>query len=198
MNELKKWILFGLAIVLSLVSCFYLQQRYTRLMNVGYEYQWPVTLERKVSWIPTDYLEVKFIGSHTLWTGAKPPELNQEIYVILTPRKDGILMVHSATPDKPQEDNVYIAANVVKYDNEIVEFSIPFNRVHVNVNQVNPKFYENYKGVLIATMKIKDGIGIITGVYSKGVFIESAEPESITEQEKQAQELLSLQKNFEK
>ena len=49
---------------------------------------------------------------------------------------------------------------------------------------MNPQFYKGYKGTLLATLKVKDGHGVVTGVYSKGVSIEIAKPGSIEEQER--------------
>ena len=36
---------------------------------------------------------------------------------------------------------------------------------------------------MLATLKIKDGYGVVTGVYSRGVFLEMATPESEAQQE---------------
>ena len=72
----KKWIVFGLTAIVVIVSQFFVQQRYTGLLQVGAEYQWPVTLSRSAGWIPSDYLTVTFLGTRTAWTGARPPVVN--------------------------------------------------------------------------------------------------------------------------
>ncbi len=53
----------------------------------------------------------------------------------------------------------------------------------LDLNKVNPDFYTTYKGTLLATLKIKDGHGIVTGVYSRGIPLELATPESEAQQE---------------
>ena len=60
----------------------------------------------------------------------------------------------------------------------------------VDLTKVDSKFYTNYKGTLIGTLKIKDGYGVMTGVYAKGVPLELAVPESVVDQEKDSRVLL--------
>lgn len=187
--NIKKWLLFAITVVAVIISQFYIQQRYTSLLQVGTEYQWPVKVSRSVGWVPSDYLEVQFLGSFAKWGGTVTPEVDQEVYVIVKPRSNGILEVVEATNQEP--DGVeFIRAIVKNYDHGIVEFGIPFNRVKVDVNKVNPKFYQQYRGTLIGTLKIKDGYGVVTGIYSKGVPLEIANPESVVDQEKDSNVLL--------
>lgn len=74
-------------------------------------------------------------------------------------------------------------ARLTKVEKTDVEFQILFNRVTLDLTKVDPQFYTTYKGTLLATLKIKDGYGVVTGVYSKGVSIETATPESVEQQE---------------
>ena len=55
---------------------------------------------------------------------------------------------------------------------------------------MDKKFYTNYRGTLIGTMKLHDGYGVVTGVYAKGVPLELATPESVVDQEKDSRVLL--------
>ena len=55
---------------------------------------------------------------------------------------------------------------------------------------MDKKFYTNYRGTLIGTMKLRDGYGVVTGVYAKGVPLELATPESVVDQEKDSRVLL--------
>ena len=105
----KKWIVFGLTAIVVIVSQFFVQQRYTGLLQVGAEYQWPVTLSRSAGWIPSDYLTVTFLGTRTAWTGARPPVVNQEIYVTVEPKPNGILRIVNASPDKPTSGDYILA-----------------------------------------------------------------------------------------
>ena len=186
----KKWIVFGLTAIVVIVSQFFVQQRYTGLLQVGAEYQWPVTLSRSAGWIPSDYLTVTFLGTRTAWTGARPPVVNQEIYVTVEPKPNGILRIVNASPDKPTSGD-YILARVTKFENNAVEFSVPFNRVQLDLSKVDPAFYTKYKGILLATVKLKDGHGVVTGVYSRGVSIDAAKPLSTAQQQKDS--LIPLQ-----
>ena len=52
----QKWIFFALAAIVALLSQFYIQQRYTTLLQGGAEYQWPVKVNRHIGWVPSDYL----------------------------------------------------------------------------------------------------------------------------------------------
>ncbi len=179
----KKWLVFALTAILVIVSQFFVQQRYTGLLQVGAEYQWPVTLSRSAGWIPSDYLTVNFLGARTAWVGARPPVVNQEIYVVVEPKPNGILRIVKASPDKPETGD-YILARVTKFENNAVEFAVPFNRVQLDLSKVDPAFYTKYKGILLASVKLKNGRGVVTGVYSRGVSIEAAKPLSTAEQEK--------------
>ncbi len=172
----KKWILFVIVVIGIVVSQVFLQQRYTTLLQSGKEYQWPVTLSASNQWIPADYLTVHFQGTRTMWTGEKIPAHNEYIYVSVSAQPNGLLMVQNASDVKPPEGE-YILARMTSFENGIVDFKIPFDRVPVNVNKVNPAFYKNYKGPLTATLKLKDGKAVVTGVYSKGVSIEMAQPD---------------------
>ena len=107
----------------------------------------------------------------------------------MTTKQTGVLQVVSATDETPQEAE-YIRANVKGFDHGIVEFTIPFNRVKVDLNKVDSKFYNNYRGTLIGTLKLRDGYGVVTGVYAKGVPLELATPESVVDQEKDSRVLL--------
>ena len=100
-----------------------------------------------------------------------------------------MLQVVSATDETPK-DQEYIRANVKRFDHGVVEFAIPFNRVKVDLSKVDKKFYTNYRGTLIGTMKLRDGYGVVTGVYAKGVPLELATPESVVDQEKDSRVLL--------
>lgn len=177
-----KWLLFLVVATITLVSPFFIQQRSTSLLQGGGEYQWPVTLSRTASWIPSDYLEVKFLGSRASWQGGRLPAINQEVYVWVSPKANGILEVKGVADTKPATGD-YILARVTKIDGAEVEFQLLFNRVTIDLNKVNPQFYTTYKGTLLATLKIKDGYGIVTGVYSRGVALEMATPESESQQE---------------
>lgn len=189
MKGIKKWIFFGLAVIAAVLSQFYIQQRYTTLLQGGAEYQWPVKVSRHLGWVPSDYLDVEFLGSYANWQGETIPEEGHEVYVLVTPKPTGILQVVGATDVKPTEQE-YIRARVKHFDHGVVEFAIPFNRVKVDLTKVDSKFYTNYKGTLIGTLKIKDGYGVMTGVYAKGVPLELAVPESVVDQEKDSRVLL--------
>lgn len=185
----NKWIVFIICAVAAVLSQFYIQQRYTSLYQVGVEYQWPVKVSRHIGWVPADYLEVDFLGNYAKWAGQHTPKVHEEVYVIVSPRPSGVLTVEGATDETPS-DKEYIRAKVVGFENGIVEFEIPFNRVKVDMKKVNPKFYTNYKGILLATLKIRDGYGVVTGVYSKGVPLEIAQPETTKEQEQDSTVLI--------
>lgn len=189
MIRYQKWIFFALAAIVAIVSQVYIQQRYTTLLQGGTEYQWPVKVNRHIGWVPSDYLEVEFLGSYANWEGSTTPEVGQEVYVVVSPKATGVLQVTSATDTKPTDDE-YIRVNVKKFDRGVVEFSIPFNRVKVDLNKVDSKFYTNYRGTLIGTLKLRDGYGVVTGVYAKGVPLELATPESVVDQEKDSRILL--------
>lgn len=177
-----KWLFFAVVAVVTLVSPFFIQQRSTTLLQGGGEYQWPVSLSRTASWIPSDYLEVKFLGSRAPWQGGHLPVVNQEVYVWVSAKANGLLEVKGVADTKPTSGD-YILARVTKLDGTDVEFQLLFNRVTLDLNKVNPQFYTTYKGTLLATLKIKDGYGIVTGVYSRGVSLEVATPESEAQQE---------------
>lgn len=185
----QKWIFFALAAIVALLSQFYIQQRYTTLLQGGAEYQWPVKVSRHIGWVPSDYLEIEFLGSYANWEGKETPEVGHEVYVVVTPKQSGVLQVVSATDETPK-DQEYIRANVKRFDHGVVEFSIPFNRVKVDLSKVDSKFYTNYRGTLIGTLKLRDGYGVVTGVYAKGVPLELATPESVVDQEKDSRVLL--------
>ena len=136
----QKWIFFALAAIVAFLSQIYIQQRYTTLLQGGTEYQWPVKVSRHIGWVPSDYLEVEFLGAYANWEGKQIPEVGREVYVIVTPKQTGVLQVVSATDETPQEAE-YIRANVKGFDHGIVEFTIPFNRVKVDLNKVDSKFY---------------------------------------------------------
>jgi hypothetical protein len=189
MIKYQKWIFFALAALVAILSQFYIQQRYTTLLQGGTEYQWPVKVNRHIGWVPSDYLEVEFLGSYANWEGSTMPEVGQEVYVVVSPKTTGVLQVTSATDTKPTDDE-YIRVNVKKFDHGVVEFSIPFNRVKVDLSKVDSKFYTNYRGTLIGTLKLRDGYGVVTGVYAKGVPLELATPESVVDQEKDSRILL--------
>lgn len=186
----KKWIAFFVVFVLAVIGEFFLQQRYTTLLSGGAEYQWPVRVSRQASWIPSDYLQVTFLGNRALWSGDIPPEVNQEVYVALSVDASGLLQVKNAGNNRPT-DGEYIIARVSKYENGLVEFSIPFDRVKVDMSKINPQFYSSqYKGILLATLKLRDGRGVVTGIYAKGVPLEIAKPESIDDADKKDMEAL--------
>lgn len=180
------WILFVIVFVATILSLVYVQQRNTSILQGGSDYQWPVTLERKSRWVASDYLTLNFLGSRTTWTGAKLPADEQIIFVNLGVQPNGIVYVKSATDSKPTE-GLYLRARVSKFYEGIVEFKIPYDRFRVDLKKVNPTFYSGkYKGILLATLKIKDGKAIVTGVYSKGIPLEIAVPstdEAIKEKE---------------
>lgn len=172
----KRWLIFLLVCIASFASIVVIQQRYTTMLEGGTEYQWAVRLERKTSWVPSDYLSVTFSGTRTTWIGNTPPVIGGVIYVSVGVQPNGMLYIKNASSQKP-DNSEYIMANTVAFSNGIIDFSVPFNRVRVNLKSVDPSFYKNYKGVLLATLKIKDGEGVVTGVYAKGVPIEIAKPE---------------------
>ena len=179
----KYWeiIVFVIIAIFAIFSQVFVQQRYTALLQGGTEYQWPVVLEKSSSWAPVDYLDVKFLGNAAPWVGTRLPNPGEAIYVTLDVKSTGMLAVKSASITKPSNGE-YILARAQRINNGIVEFTIPFNRVHVDMAKVNPVFYKQYKGVLIATLKLKNGQGVLTGVYSKGIPLEMATPESLEQQ----------------
>lgn len=141
-----------------------------------------VALSRSASWIPSDYLDVKFLGSQTTWQGEGVPVVDEEVYISVRPKANGILEVTGASDKKPA-DGEYILARLTKVEQGNVEFKLLIDRVVLDLTKVNKEFYTTYKGTLLATLKIKDGYGVVTGVYSRGVSIETATPESQEQQE---------------
>lgn len=181
MKRYYKWICLIILSVCVFVAPFLVQQRYTGILTGGQEYQLPVSLQRVDSWVPSDYLTVRFLGCQAPWTGETPPVIDSEMYVVVQPQQTGLLKIVRAQQAKPDQ-GLYILSKATAYANGLVEFTLPFDRVKVNINKVNPAFYQNYKGLLLATIKLKDGRGVITGVYSKGIPIESAVPETMEQQ----------------
>lgn len=177
-----KWIAFVIVGILTILSPFFIQQRSTSLRQGGGEYQWPVALSRSASWIPSDYLDVKFLGSQTTWQGEGVPVVDEEVYILVRPKANGILEVTGASDKKPAGGE-YILARLTKVEQGNVEFKLLIDRVVLDLTKVNKEFYTTYKGTLLATLKIKDGYGVVTGVYSRGVSIEMATPESQEQQE---------------
>ena len=177
-----KWIAFVIVGILTILSPFFIQQRSTSLRQGGGEYQWPVALSRTASWIPSDYLEVKFLGSQTIWNGESVPAVGEEVYITVRPKPNGILEVTGATDIKPAGGE-YILVRLTKVEQGNVEFKLLIDRVVLDLSKVNKEFYTTYKGTLLATLKIKDGYAVVTGVYSRGVSIETAAPESQEQQE---------------
>ncbi len=175
-KTMRKWLIFGVVAIFSFLAMVFLQQRYTTMLQGGDEYQWPVTLERSISWIPSDYLTVHFAGTRTTWTGSIEPLEGQLIYVSIGAQPNGILYIKNASNHKP-DDSAYMMANVTRFSDGIVDFTVPFDRVRLDLKEVDPAFYNNYKGVLLATLKISNGEGIVTGVYSNGVSIQLAKPD---------------------
>lgn len=183
MISYKKIIVFGIIILSTLISQVYVQQRYTHILQGGAEYQWPVMLCKSVEWVPTDYLDVHFLGNIAKWKSNTTPKIGDTVYVTLDVKQNGLVAVKEASYEKPNTD-VYIRARITRINQEIVEFEIPFHRVQLDLSKVNPQFYHSYKGVLLATIKISDGYGVVTGIYDKGVAIENANPDSLAEQSK--------------
>lgn len=182
-SKIIKWSVFIFIAVVAILSQVFVQQRYTTLLQGGAEYQWPVVLQKSSSWAPVDYVNVRFLGNTAPWVGQRLPQMGEPIYVDLAVKPTGMLAVENASFDKPTSGE-YVLARTKRVENGIVEFDIPFNRAHVDLAKVNPAFYTNYKGTLVATLKLKNGQGVITGIYSKGVPLEMAQPESIENQSK--------------
>ena len=181
----KYWRLgaFVFVVIIAILSQVFVQQRYTLLQAGGIEYQLPVALEKSASWTPVDYLDVKFLGNAAPIVGTRLPNPGEPVYISLDVKSTGMLAVKNASMDRPSTGE-YVIARAHRIHNGVVEFDIPFNRVKVDLSKVDKAFYNEYKGTLIATMKLKDGNGVITGIYSKGVPLEVAKPETLEEQAK--------------
>ncbi len=192
MNKRWKIILaFLLLVIATFGSIIFMQQRYTTILQGGGEYQWPVTLERQINWAPGDKLMVHFLGTQAVWSGEKAPVVGKPAYIILGAEPSGIVYVKTATDLKPK-DELYIIADVKAHIGDMIEFEIPYAQVAMNLDEINPAFYSGkYKGVLLATMKIKDGYAVITGVYTKGVSLEEAIPTENEEMTKGETQLLT-------
>ncbi len=175
----KRWkiiLAFLFLVIATFGSIIFMQQRYTTILQGGGEYQWPVTLERQINWAPGDKLMVHFLGTQAMWDGKRQPIVGKPIYVVLGVEPSGIVYIKNATDQKPKGE-LYIIANVKESVGGTVEFEIPYMQVAMNLDEINAAFYSGqYKGVLLATMKIKDGHAVITGVYTKGVSLEEAIP----------------------
>lgn len=190
----KRWksiLLFFVFVLATFGGLIYMQQRYTTMLQGGGEYQWPVTLERQINWVPGDNLVVHFLGTRTEWTGEKAAQIGKPIYILLGAEPSGILYVKNASDQKPA-DGLYLIGNVKNAIGNTVEFTIPYNQVPMNLEKINADFYSgHYKGILLATMKIKEGHAVITGVYKKGVPLEEALPEIGAVMRKGESELLT-------
>lgn len=176
-----KWGSFFLVAVMVLGGLFYLQLRYTHILQGGADYQWPVHIRREASWLPTDFFVVDFLNTRAQWQGESIPQLDSRIYVALGVEPSGVLFVKGANSEIPPSGD-YIEAQVLSYEDGIVSFTIPFNRVQMNVKNVDAQFYQNYEEPLIATLKLKDGKAIVTGIYVKGIPLDMANPEEIKKQ----------------
>lgn len=175
------WLYYLIVVILSVLSVVYMQQRYTTMLQGGAEYQWPVKVEYATNWVPDDSLTIKFLGNKTSWIGEKQPSIGKPIYVALGVQPNGVLYVKNASDRKPLEGE-YILATAEEYTDGLIEFSIPYNKVRVNLEKVNPIFYNGqYKGLLMATLKLRNGEAVVTGVYNQGISLELAEPSSDAE-----------------
>ncbi len=175
-----RWIIFVIVTILSVSLLIFLKNRHDQILYGGMEFQWPVRLKETVSWLPKDYLEVDFLNTQAKWIDSKEvetPRPNETVYISLGVEPSGLLFIKGASSSVPAE-GLYMRAKTVVYKDGIVYFSVPFNRVKIDVKKVNPAFYTNYQPELIATLKLREGRGVVTGIYAKGVALTAAEPET--------------------
>lgn len=178
-RTLIRWITFVVVAICSFLTLFFIQQRYTSVQESGRNVQWPVKVVRKYDWIPSDYLTVKFIGTKAHLDDQKNPKIGDKIYIKIGIQQNGLAFVKGASVKLPVRDR-YILGNVKSVKDQFVEFTIPDSRVRIDVDKVDPKFYDpTYKGILIGSLKTKDGKMVVDGVFSKGVSILNAKPETV-------------------
>ena len=187
MMRYRRQIIYVAVVIAVIVVQFFLQQRYTTLLQGGGEYQWFVKLERTAEWIPSDYLQVIFHGARAPWTGERPPQKGQVSFVLLAVQPSGLVRPTAVAPERPVKGD-YIEVRISKYEGGIASFDIPFNRVKIDIKKVDPAFYQSYRGTLTATMKLRDGKGVLTGIYSGGVPLATAVPEPEEKQIAQEEE----------
>lgn len=163
--------------VCAFLTLFNIQQNYKSVEEMGYVAQWPVKVVREHDWIPSDYLRVDFVAAKAKWDEAKLPKIGDNVYIKIGLQRNDIAYIKGASDKLPVRDK-YIMGQVKDIKDGQIEFALPTSRVRVDVDKVNPQFYSpEYKGILLASLKVKEGEFVVETVSSKGISIQTAQPE---------------------
>ena len=111
----------------------------------------------------------QILGSRGPWQGGRLPVYDQEVYVWVTAKPNGILEVTGVSDKKPTTGD-YIFARVTRVDNTDVEFKLLFNRVTLDLNKVNPDFTRPIKELYWLRLKSKTAT-VSLRAYIRAVYL---------------------------
>ena len=183
-----KWIVFAAVCVVQLAVLGFFGWRWYNITVDGIPYQWQCVPRLEISWFGTDYIRVVFPEDTTQWLDETPPNVDETVYVHISRDEKGVMKIEGASASKPLIGGDYMEAQVISYDAGTVPFQVPFDRYRIAPDKADGIYNIEPDDSVIASIRMKRGLGVIEGIYVNGISLESSSNGAAMEEARAARE----------
>lgn len=169
-----KWIVFIVVCVVQLGILGFFGWRWYNITVDGIPYQWQCVPRLEISWFGTDYIRVVFPEDTTKWLDETPPNVDETVYIRISRDDKGLMQVEGASASKPLIGSDYMEGRVVAYEDGQIQFQVPFDRYRIAPDKADGIYDIKPDDSVIASIRMKRGLGVIEGIYVNGIPIESS------------------------
>lgn len=98
------------------------------------------------------------------------------------------MKIEGASASKPLIGGDYMEAQVISYDAGTVQFQVPFDRYRIAPDKADGIYNIEPDDSVIASIRMKRGLGVIEGIYVNGISLESSSNGAAMEEARAARE----------
>lgn len=179
---------FAAVCVVQLAVLGFFGWRWYNITVDGIPYQWQCVPRLEISWFGTDYIRVVFPEDTTQWLDETPPNVDETVYVHISRDEKGVMKIEGASASKPLIGGDYMEAQVISYDAGTVQFQVPFDRYRIAPDKADGIYNIEPDDSVIASIRMKRGLGVIEGIYVNGISLESSSNGAAMEEARAARE----------
>lgn len=157
---------FILLAVLQIMTLLFIAWEWNRTVSLGKEYKFQLK-PTVIAASRDNYFYFSFKEDHAVFEDAlKNSPSYTSGYALLTKDVAGYGKIIKIVKDKPVDDD-YIKVNIAYISEGIAYLHFPFNKYKVNPIRQEKKNidYTNKRADGYATIKVKDGNGVVDGIY---------------------------------